>query len=136
MRWITIFLASTLILGACESAPTADLSKGEILVELREHTIKLSSPEVRAGQVTFLVRNRGGVAHDFIVLRTDSAHDKLPQDQQKAQAVEEGRVDGLKELPPGRSGQLRVDLAAGQYVLICNVATHYQLGMHLPFTVK
>jgi len=28
-----------------------------------------------------------------------------------------------------------LDLAPGKYVLICNVAGHYQLGMHISFTV-
>jgi uncharacterized cupredoxin-like copper-binding protein len=28
------------------------------------------------------------------------------------------------------------DLAAGKYVIICNVAGHYQLGMRAAFTVN
>jgi uncharacterized cupredoxin-like copper-binding protein len=31
---------------------------------------------------------------------------------------------------------LTADLAAGKYVVICNVAGHYQLGMRIALTVQ
>ena len=31
---------------------------------------------------------------------------------------------------------LAVELAAGHYVLLCNIATHYEQGMHADFDVN
>ena len=137
MRIAIALVASALVLAACgEPAVQADASKGQIAADLKDHTITLSAKEVGAGTATVLVRNRGGSAHDFIVLRTDLAPDKLTVDQQTQKAGEEGRVDGLQELGPGKSGQLKLDLAPGRYVLICNVPTHYGLGMRTELTVR
>jgi uncharacterized cupredoxin-like copper-binding protein len=130
-------LVALVLLGACAAPePEVDITKGQIRADLREHTITLTSPEVRAGEVTFVVRNRGGSAHDFIVIKTDLAPDKLPMDGQTQKAREDGRVGGVELLGPGKSANLRVTLAPGHYVLICNVATHYELGMRTEFTVK
>ena len=35
-----------------------------------------------------------------------------------------------------RNGRVRIDLPAGHYVVICNVPTHYQLGMRTDLTVQ
>lgn len=120
--------------GAAE--PVLDITKGEIGVAEREHTLVLTSNEVRAGEVTFVVRNRGGQAHDLIVIRTDLAADALPVDQQTQKAREDGRVGGVELVNPGKSANLRVKLEPGRYVLICNVPTHYQLGMRTELTVR
>ena len=129
-------VAAALLASCAEAAPAADITKGEIAVELKEHVISMSAQEVRAGTVTFLVRNRGGVAHDFIVIKTDLAPDKLPLDAQAQKVKEDGRVGSVQEIPPGKNGNLRLDLQAGHYVIVCNVPTHYQLGMRTELTVR
>lgn len=136
-RSLAILIALLVLFSGCAAAePEVDITKGQIRADLREHTITLTSTEVRAGEVTFVVRNRGGSAHDFIVIKTDLAADKLPLDGQTQTAREDGRVDGIELLGPGKSGNLRVTLAPGRYVLICNVPTHYELGMRTELTVK
>ena len=52
-----------------------------------------------------------------------------------AKAVEVGRL-GKVVVKPGRSGGLALPLKAGKYVLICNVAGHYQAGQRVAFVVK
>lgn len=137
MRIVALAVASLGLLVACaEPVPEADITKGQIRADLKEHTITLTSSEVRAGTVTFIVRNRGGSAHDFIVIKTELAPDKLPIDAQAQKAREDGRVGGLEELAPGKGGNVRVDLQPGHYLLICNVPTHYQLGMRTELTVR
>lgn len=131
-------LASALVLaGACVAAePQVDVTKGQIRADLKDFTVTLTASEVRAGQVTFVVRNVGSSAHNFVVLRTDAAPDKLAVDPQTQKAREEGRVGGVDEpFAPGKNVNLRLDLAPGHYVVICNVATHYQLGMRAELTV-
>jgi len=73
--------------------------------------------------------------HSFEVLKTDLPHDKLPIDGVTAKAKEDGKVGGIESIAPGGSASVTLDLAPGKYVLICNVAGHYQLGMHVSFTV-
>jgi uncharacterized cupredoxin-like copper-binding protein len=116
--------------------PEADITKGQIRADMTEYVMGLTSAEVRAGSVTFIARNAGTTAHDLIVIKTDLAPDKLPVDTQTQKAKEDGKVDGLEQVAPGKSLNLRVDLPAGAYVVICNVPTHYQLGMRTALTVK
>lgn len=134
LAFVALFVLATAT--CAEQAPAADASKGEIAVELREHTISMSAHQIRAGTVTFIVRNRGTIAHDFIVIKTDLAPDKLAVDQNAQKVSEEGRVGGVMEIPPAKNGNLRLDLGPGHYVIVCNVPTHYQLGMRTELTVQ
>ena len=91
-----------------------------------------------AGSITFAVSNDGNIVHNLRLIRTDLAPDQLPIDE-TGFAVDEGQVDvvgRLTELSPGESGQVSVDLEAGSYVVICNVPTHYDVGMRTAFTVE
>jgi uncharacterized cupredoxin-like copper-binding protein len=134
----SLALLLVVLAAACGGAaePEVDITKGQIRADLREHTITLSSNEVRAGEVTFVVRDRGGQAHDLIVIKTDLAAGALPVDPQTQKASEEGRVAGVELISPGRNANLRATLEPGHYVIICNVPTHYQLGMHTDLTVR
>ncbi len=136
-RLLVATLITLVVGGACAPAvPEADISKGQIRADLKEYAIALTSATVRPGQVTFIAHNVGSTAHDLIVLKTDLAADKIPLDGQSGTAKTDGRVDGVEEIPPGQNRNLRVDLPAGHYVVICNVPTHYQLGMRTELTVQ
>lgn len=137
MRKTLLPLLIALVAGACAAPePEVDITKGQIRVDMKEHTITLTSAQVRAGEVTFVVRNRGSSAHDLVVLKTDVAPDQLPVDTQTQKAKEDGKVGAAQEIGPGRGANLRLDLAPGRYVLICNVPTHYQLGMRTQLVVN
>jgi uncharacterized cupredoxin-like copper-binding protein len=130
-------LAVSLAVVACAApVPEADITKGQIRADMREYSMGLTSAEVRAGTVTFIARNAGSTAHDLVVLRTDLAPDKLPVDTQTQKAREDGRVGGVDQVSPGKNANVRLELPAGSYVVICNVPTHYQLGMRSALTVK
>lgn len=133
-----ILLASLIPLAACggAAAPEVDATKGQIRVDLKEFAIPLTSTTMRAGTVTFVTRNVGGAPHSLVVIKTDAPPDKLPLDPQKQIVKEDGKVGGLDPLDPGKSGNLRLELPAGTYVLVCNVPTHYQLGMRSVLTVR
>jgi hypothetical protein len=81
-----------------------------------------------------------------VVIHTDLAPDALPtaDDGSVDEAGEGIEVIGeIEEFAPGESQTGTFDLAAGSYVLICNVVeeeegeveAHYHLGMHAAFTV-
>ena len=106
-------------------------------VQYHGYTIALSRPSMKAGTIIFNMNNQDGqVLHEFVVVQTELAADKLPMGSNSK--VDEtgltivGRVD---KVDVGQSGTLTANLAAGHYVLMCNIVGHYQLGMHTDFTV-
>ena len=99
----------------------------------------LSSNEVKAGKVTFMVTNisKSDQEHEFLVARTDLTPDKMPLTQAGAR-VDESKLAGLKELgdlEPGKSGKLTLTLKPGRYLLLCNEEGHFKAGMHAYLTV-
>ena len=135
-RSLALVLAVALIAACAPSVPEADASKGQIRVDMREYAMSATSTEMTAGQVTFIARNAGSNPHELIVIRADAAPDKLPLDSPAQKAKEDGKVGGVVDIGPGKSMNLRLQLPAGHYVLICNVPTHYQLGMRTELTIR
>ena len=104
-------------------------------------TIKLDKTSSDTGNIDFEIQNTGKLTHEFVVLKTDLAQDKLPLTADRS-TVDES-ADGVDEvceregIAPGTQAELSFDdLASGNYVLICNVPGHYGLGMHTAFTVS
>jgi uncharacterized cupredoxin-like copper-binding protein len=120
----------------------------EVSVSLEEFKVTPSAASAPAGEVTFKVKNNGTVQHEFLVIKTDLAPDALPTEANGSYA-ENGAgtqlIDELEEFEPGESQELALTLAAGKYVLICNMVfvdgegvenAHYALGMRTAFTVN
>ena len=89
--------------------------------------------KVKAGKVTFVVKNIGHLDHEFLVIKTTRAADKLPV--AGAKAVETGRVGKIPVFKPGQTRRLVLTLKPGRYVLLCNVPGHYQGGQRAAFRV-
>jgi uncharacterized cupredoxin-like copper-binding protein len=123
---------------AVSCAAPADSAPGgsQVVAELADYKITLSVPSVKAGTIKIGVRNLGTMEHSFQVLKTDLPPDKLPVDGASAKAKEDGKVGEIPSIPAGKSAAVTIDLTPGKYVFICNVAGHYQLGMHTGFTVE
>jgi uncharacterized cupredoxin-like copper-binding protein len=128
-------IALALLVAACGGPPESAPAGSQIIVEMTDFKLSANVPSVKAGTYKIGVRNLANMEHSFQVLKTDLAHDKLPIEG-GAKAREDGKVGEIKSLPAGKSGAVTVDLTPGRYVLICNTAGHYQLGMHVPFTVE
>lgn len=143
LRRVMALLMAGALLAACSAAPTKDI-KGT----LEEWKITLSPTTGAAGEVTFTIDNIGEKDHEFVVVKTDLAPDKLPT---VAEGADAGIVDeegtgfeaiGEKEdiLAGTDSNVLTLTLDAGKYVIFCNVhdedLVHYQKGMHTAFTVQ
>jgi uncharacterized cupredoxin-like copper-binding protein len=111
----------------------------------KEFTVTPDVVTAAAGCVTFHVSNTGNDTHEFLVIKTDLAEDALPTESDGSYE-ENGPgtelLDEISEIAPGASADLTLNLAAGKYVLICNMVdldeaeVHYQLGMHAAFTVQ
>jgi uncharacterized cupredoxin-like copper-binding protein len=105
-----------------------------------EFKIELASSTAPAGSVTFQINNAGTIVHEFVVMKTDLAADKLPVDPGKGVVSEEtpglSVVDEVEDIAVGASPTLTVDLPASHYVVICNIPGHYTGGMHADFTTN
>ena len=116
--------------------PAAEAPAGsQVVAEMADYKITVNVASVKAGSIKIGVRNLGTMEHSFEVIKTDLAPDKLPTDAASAKAKEDGKVGEIKSIPAGKSASVTIDLTPGKYVFICNVAGHYQLGMHTGFTV-
>ncbi|HEY3218118.1 MAG TPA: hypothetical protein VGK15_03415 [Candidatus Limnocylindria bacterium] len=121
---------------SCSSAPEALPPDVNVIVDMKEYTVTLNTPTVKAGIVKFGIRNLGTMVHDFDLIKTDLAPDKLPMDVASAKAQTDGLVKQMINIAQGRVTTVEASLVAGHYVIFCNVAGHYQLGMRAELTVQ
>jgi len=109
-------------------------------VRLEDFKVRQDAAVVPSGTVSFRILNQGPTTHQLIVVRTDLAPDKLPLQRDGLTVNEDAPgIDLLDEV-----GGLDIDdrqtlvlhLAAGHYVLYCNLEGHYLGGMHAALTVR
>ena len=117
-------------------------------VILSEWVVDPDVTSVPAGEVTFAANNEGVDDHELVVVKTDLSADALPTDD-TGKVDEEGEgievIGEIEEFAAGGSEEATFNLAAGSYVLFCNIVeeeesgeteSHYQEGMHTAFTVE
>lgn len=140
--------------GSVSSSGTGSASAGEVSakpagaqqvdVVLREWAVEPKVTSVKAGDVYFLADNRGPEdPHELVIVKTDIAADKLPVKQGKVPESEVTVVDEIEAFAPKSQASKTVKLAAGSYVLFCNIVeteggkleSHYELGMRAAFRV-
>jgi uncharacterized cupredoxin-like copper-binding protein len=80
-----------------------------------EFKIALTSTDLKAGKVTFDVKNDGKIPHDLAI---------------------KGMSDKTKLISPGGSAKLEVTLKPGKYELYCSVPGHEAAGMKVNITVS
>ena len=128
-------MALAILAAACANSAAEAPTGSQVVAEVADYKITVNVPSVKAGAIKIGVRNLGAMEHSFQVLKTDIPPDKLPVDGASAKAKEDGKVGEIASIPAGKSSAVTLDLAPGKYVFICNIASHYQLGMHAGFTV-
>lgn len=89
-------------------ATTVDVTETEFM-------IALASTKLKAGKITFDVKNEGKIDHDLAV---------------------KGIEERTKLIPAGGSDKLTLTLKPGTYELWCTVAGHEAAGMKLEITVS
>jgi len=100
-----------------------------------EQFLTVDPTSVKAGKVTFTFKNTGTRQHEMIVLKTDEAFDKLTVGADN-KVSEDKSVGEISETDAGKTVTKTFDLAAGAYVLVCNIEKHYAQGMRSAFTVS
>jgi uncharacterized cupredoxin-like copper-binding protein len=116
------------------------LSGTPMNVLLEDFKVRQVAAVVPAGTVSFDIRNQGPTTHELIVVRTDRAPDKLPLQRDGLTVDEEGPgvelLDEAEGLDIDDRETMVLDLAAGHYVLYCNLEGHYLGGMYAALTVR
>ena len=109
-----------LIVASCSSqpagpppTPTPSVSRVEIIE--KEFTIQPGVSTVNAGTVIFEIKNEGFIEHNFVI---------------------EGHDDHVELILPQETKTFEVELAPGNYQLICDLPGHKEAGMVAEFTVK
>jgi uncharacterized cupredoxin-like copper-binding protein len=134
-KYAVVALAACFGLGACSSS-------GGVETTEKDFAITLGSSSASSGDVTFNVTNDGPSVHEFVVFKTDLPEGSLPTKKENGAVIvdEEGagltHIDEIEDITKGSTEDLTVNLDPGKYVVLCNLPTHYQLGMHASFTVK
>ncbi len=97
-----------------QEATTAAKPEPKFPVSETEFKIAAGSTDLKAGEITFEVKNDGKIPHDLSI---------------------KGTGDKTKLIPAGGTAQLKVTLKAGKYELYCSVPGHEAAGMKLSVTV-
>jgi len=87
----------------------------KVSVSESEFKITLGSTDLKAGEITFEVKNDGKIPHDLAI---------------------KGTSDKTELIPAGGTAELKVTLKAGKYELYCAVPGHEAAGMKLNITVS
>jgi uncharacterized cupredoxin-like copper-binding protein len=142
-----VALAASGCAGA-QPSPSPAMTAGATIIQvnLQEWAVVPASTTTAAGDVTFRVTNTGPEdVHEFVILKTDLDPGALPVDANGA-VTETGAgivvIDEIEDIPVGQTRELKVTLAAGKYVLLCNIyddgekEAHYAMGMRVAFDVS
>jgi uncharacterized cupredoxin-like copper-binding protein len=132
---LALLLGLAVTVAACSGAAEVIPADVDVAVHMQDYKVILSVPTAKAGTVKFGIKNEGSMEHSFELIRTDLPFDKLPTTGD-AKAKEDGLIKQVKSIAVGKVSVVSADLAAGKYVVICNVAGHYQLGMRAALTVQ
>ena len=126
-----------------------------VLTDVGEmYTMAPEVESVHAGPVTYVASNEGLIEHELIVVKLlDMGLDLTSLHVVEGQLVEveQGETVYLADasgnhygqviastghglhLTAGNTVELNANMEAGHYLLLCNIATHYQLGMWTEF---
>ena len=117
----------------------ATVGTGNVNGTEEEWKISLDSYTHAPGSITFDLANKGTIAHEFLVVRSDKFASQLLDDvDPTTKRIDEELLDVIDEQPeyePGVPGSVTVDLTPGHYVVMCNIEAHYKAGMYADFDV-
>ncbi len=127
----SILFLLLLLLSACGPRETS------IDANLSTYKIEMSKESMPAGDVTFHVKNNAtDMTHEFVVFKTDLDASQLPVDADGNVTEDTLQSMGEVELEAGKSEDLKLNLPAGHYAIVCNQPGHYKQGMYVNFTVQ
>lgn len=90
------------------------------------------------GEVTFVATNTSEIQeHEMIIIPISDVTAALPYNTDSERLDEDaaGSIGEVSETAPGKTGEVTVTLEPGIYMLACNIAGHYAMGMWTLITV-
>ena len=134
MKALLLIALAVAVVGIAQGATRATSVKA---TEVEFH-VKLSTTSAKSGRTSFVVKNSGHLAHQFLVLKTSLAANKLPLRGTTVNIAKAGKlIGGIAGvgLKAGATKTLTLTLPAGHYVLFCNLPAHYKSGQYASFIV-
>jgi hypothetical protein len=129
-----------------QGAATTDARpKATVEVQLSEYAIVPEPTTVQAGPTKFVVRNDGHIAHELMIVRYDGDPGGLPLNPvggaDTSKLPDDAVAGWIRQFDPGDACSGTFDLAAGRYVVLCNLVDdatnpHYGQGMRMSFEVS
>jgi hypothetical protein len=108
-------------------------SRKAVIVTLNEFNVLPAAQGAPVGTVTFTVKNTGKAEHEFVVVKSSKPAGTLLAG---AEADETGAVGEIGSVKSGQTKKLSLNLKAGHYALLCNIAGHYKAGQFADFYVR
>lgn len=108
------------------------------MMDMATMGITVDIADIAAAEITFQVINESQeFYHSVTIAPVTDPSQELPYLIDKMMVGEEaaGITARVKELRPRDSGSVTVDLQPGTYILYCNIAGHYVMGMWTMITV-
>ncbi len=112
---------------------------GASLMDKAPMGVSVDKDIIAAGEVEFHAVNSSDYAeHEMLVVPIIDATQALPYDEDIARFDEDasGAIGEIPELEPGADGTAVFYLKPGTYMLACNIANHYAMGMWTLITVE
>ena len=106
MRSVLIASVAVLVFAGGAVARPSATHTATVKVTAKDFSFALSTKTVKAGRVTFVIRNASPALHDFVIARHPS-----------------------KTIAPGKTTILIVTLKPGRYLYEFTVDSHAELGM-------
>jgi uncharacterized cupredoxin-like copper-binding protein len=111
--------------------PDADMSMATMLITADPAT-------VAPGEVTFMATNDSSeFVHEMVIARIRDPSMPLPYSDENMEVEEDGAgIRGkVSELGPGQTAGITLVVKSGTYLIYCNIAGHYAMGMWTLVTV-
>ncbi len=125
-----------------ETTEAAEAIETAVAVTIEEWAVRPATDSIPAGNVTFGVTNAGPrYGHEFLVVKTDLDPAALPIRSNGVLRESEAGIEVVDEIgiEVGATRELIATLAAGKYVLLCNIyddaGSHLSQGMLTVLTV-
>ena len=130
---------AALVVGACGGGAQSSGGAG-VQTTLSDFAIAVADTSLPAGATKLAVTNAGATVHELEVFTVPAGVDvaALPVANNVADTDSVGMtvVDEVEDVAPGTGTTLNVTLQPGTYAFLCNLPTHYGLGMHTVVTVE
>lgn len=124
----------------CASEGTTDSAAGSTVdAVLSEWSVDLEPTEAAAGVVELSAENQSETdqVHELVVVRADGIDSlEVDGDTVSEEALGDSFVGELSEFAAGQTCAANFELAAGSYVLLCNLPLHFDEGMAAELTVS